>query len=481
MRQDTNDRTVARRLLWMVVVAVAVLFASSALRHFLFQSAGGDLGIFDQAVYLISVGATPISSIKGFHILGDHTAPVWYPLALLYMVYPSVHWLLFVQAVALAIGAWPMFLLAKQAGLTAPFCLTMAVAYLLYPVLYNVNLNDFHPEVIAVPTILFVILAARLNRLGWFCAGVLLILSCKDVLGLTVFAMGIWFFLCEKKRSYGAVAMIAGLGWFLFAITVVVPHFTGVGDGRYAEFVHERYAYLGSTIHEIVHNVITGPWIILGHIFSVSALGYLAGLLSPVLWGLSLRHLGPLIPAVPVLMLNLLSDSRLQRHLTNQYSVPIFPFLLLAVLSALAAGDMWVRSRRAILVWCLLGFLVFARYPRLVRYLGTIDTWSGTREALLRIGPDGGVLTDNCLAPQLTHRASLQILLEAADPARITPEVEYVLLNSRHPCGLTLEAVEQSIRSLDRSAGFTRAYDRDGVVLFRRTEYDGPQRREAIH
>jgi uncharacterized membrane protein len=463
----------------MVVVAGAVLFASAALRHVLLRSAGGDLGIFDQAVYLISVGATPISSIMGFHILGDHTAPVWYPLALLYKIYPSVHWLFFVQAVALAMGAWPMFLLAKQTGLASRSCLILAAAYLLYPVLYNANLDDFHPEVIAVPGILFTILAVRLNRFGWFCGGILLILSCKEILGLTVLGMGVWLFLCEKKPAYGAVATLAGLGWFLFAINVAVPYFTGsdaatvVGDGR--------YAYLGSTVQGIVANVMTHPWIIVGRIVSISSLGYLAGLLSPVLWGLSLRHLGPLIPAVPILMLNLLSDWRLQRHLTNQYSVPIFPFLLVAALSALAAGDTWVRNRRVILVWSVLGFLVFARYPRLVYYFGSIDTWSASREAVRRIEPNGGVLTDNCLAPQLTHRTYVQILTEAADSASIPREAEYVLLNSRNPCGLTLEAVEQSIRSLDRSAGFARTYDRDGVVLFRRTEYDGPQRREPIH
>jgi uncharacterized membrane protein len=476
---DTNHTTAVGRLRWMVVIAGAVLFASSALRHFLVRSAGGDLGIFDQVVYLISVGATPVSSIMGFHILGDHTAPVWYPLALFYMIYPSVHWLFFVQAAALALGAWPMFLLAKQTGLASPACLLLAAAYLLYPVLYNANLDDFHPEAIAVPAILFTILAARLNRFGWFCGGVLLILSCKEILGLTVLGMGVWLFWWEKQRAYGAVAMLAGLGWFVFAINVAVPYFTGsdaaavVGDGR--------YDYLGSTVKGIVANVMTHPWIIVGHIISISSLGYLAGLLSPVLWGLSLRHLGPLVPAVPILMLNLLSDWKFQRHLTNQYSVPIFPFLLVAALSALAAGDTWVRSRRVILAWSVLGFLVFARYPRLVYYFSSIDTWSASREAARRIEPTGGVLTDNCLAPQLTHRVYVQILTEAADAATIPRDADYVLLNARNPCGLTFKAVEQSVGSLDRSAGFARAYDRDGVVLFRRTGADRPRRREPMH
>ncbi|WP_193197839.1 DUF2079 domain-containing protein [Nostoc sp. MG11] len=47
---------------WMIGISALVLFASSSLRHELFQSTAWDLGIFDQAVYLISQGQAPISS-----------------------------------------------------------------------------------------------------------------------------------------------------------------------------------------------------------------------------------------------------------------------------------------------------------------------------------------------------------------------------------------------------------------------------------
>jgi uncharacterized membrane protein len=53
---------------WMIGISALVLFASSSLRHELFQSTAWDLGIFDQAVYLISQGKAPISSFLGFHI-----------------------------------------------------------------------------------------------------------------------------------------------------------------------------------------------------------------------------------------------------------------------------------------------------------------------------------------------------------------------------------------------------------------------------
>ncbi|CDN12592.1 FIG028593: membrane protein [Richelia intracellularis] len=68
-----------------------------------------------------------------------------YPLALLYKIYPSVYWFFAVQAIALAIGALPTWNLAIQAALKVLQATAMAIAYLLYPVVFNINLFDFHP------------------------------------------------------------------------------------------------------------------------------------------------------------------------------------------------------------------------------------------------------------------------------------------------------------------------------------------------
>ena len=133
---------------WMIGASALILFACSSLRHALFQSGAFDLGIYDQVVYLMSQGQPPISSFLGFHHLGNHAAWAVYFLSLLYKIYPDVHWLLAVQAVALALGALPMWHLARGAGQTEQQAVAMAAVYLLYPLVFNVNLFEFHPEVI---------------------------------------------------------------------------------------------------------------------------------------------------------------------------------------------------------------------------------------------------------------------------------------------------------------------------------------------
>ena len=130
----------------MIGASALILFACSSLRHTLFQSGAFDLGIYDQVVYLMSQGQPPISSFLGFHHMGNHAAWAVYPLSWLYKIYPNVHWLLAVQAVALAMGALPTWHLARQAGLTVRQAVAMAAVYLLYPLVFNVNLFEFHPE-----------------------------------------------------------------------------------------------------------------------------------------------------------------------------------------------------------------------------------------------------------------------------------------------------------------------------------------------
>ncbi len=201
----------------MIGISALLLFACSSTRHLLFQSGALDLGIYDQVVYLISQGQPPISSFLGFHHLGNHAAWAVYFLALFYKIYPSVYWLLAVQAVCLSLGALPTYYLSREAGLKESLAVTMAAVYLLYPLVFNVNLFEFHPEVMAIPVILGVILAARLQQLIWFCVGTIFILGCKAVLSLTVAAMGFWLLMFEKRRFCGIFAIISGVIWFLIA------------------------------------------------------------------------------------------------------------------------------------------------------------------------------------------------------------------------------------------------------------------------
>lgn len=461
MRREGRQVQRSRSLVGMIIGSAVVLFIASSLRHGLFQSNAWDLGIFDQPLYLLSQGLPPISTIIGVHILGDHAAWIFYPLSLLYRIYADVHWLFAVQAVSLALGALPTWHLARQAGLKGPEAHAIAVAYLLYPLIFNLNLFDFHPEVIALPLLLTAILTARANQIGWFSVCIVIILGCRDALSLTVAAMGVWFVFFERRRVCGAIAFLAGLVWFILATQVIIPHYqpAGIlGASHYREF--------GSSIPEILLNLVLRPDILLRSLFTLPNLGYLCFLLAPVAWGLSWRHLTPLVAAIPQLAMNLLSVHLALKDLVHQYSLPILPFLLLSVISAWAAGHTWLQRPRRIVLWSLVGFLALGQFYLFgSRYLSTLDTWQASRAAIAQVTTTGAMLAPAATVPHLSHRQLIHVVANV-EGVRLE-NYAYLLFNLRHPGRMSSpENVIQLIEQARQSPAFQLSYERDGVYLF---------------
>jgi uncharacterized membrane protein len=451
---------------WMIGVGALILFASSGLRHELFNSGAWDLGIFDQAVYLISQGQPPISSFLGFHILGDHAAWILYPLALLYKIYPSVYWLFAVQSVSLALGALPTWYLARQAGLKESQAVAMVAVYLLYPVVYNANLFDFHPDAIAIPALLAAVLAARLNQVGWFCLSIFIVLGCKAVLSLTVAAMGIWLLVFEKRRLYGAIALITGIAWFLIANRGIIPFFGS--EAALLERHFYRYSYLGNSFPEMAKILLSQPELILGKVFSLTNLEYLVLLLAPVIWGLSLQGLTPLVGAIPCLLLNILANHPSQKNLIFHYSLPVIPFLMIAVIDNLAVGKTWLRTQRAIILWSLVGFLTLAKFGFFAsQHLKYLDNWHATREAIALVSSSGNVLTTEHIAPHLSHRKLIKCKFANFPSAYELNTFDYIFLNVRHPgWSDTSESAMGLVNKLKNQSIFKLKYQRDDVLLF---------------
>ena len=443
-----------------ILASTIVLFLTSSVRHALFQS-NFDLAIFDNAVYLISQGQEPLVTFRGLHILGDHAAWILYAIALLYKIYPDVHWLLFIQALSLSLGVLPLWYLAKIAKLTDSQSKTITLVYLLYPVIFNVNLFDFHPEVIAVPGIFGAVLAVKLERLWWFIAAVILILGCKAVLALTVVAMGLWLLLLKKYR-YGIIALLLGCCWFAIATQIIIPFYSGTEAAAV-----DRYSYLGDSVIDIVKNLVLKPNLIGGKIFSAATIEYLFLLTIPVWWGLSPSHFLPLIGASPILLINLLSQSPAQRNLVHQYSLPIVPWLFLIVIATLSTKKTWLKSQRNILIWSTVAFLALAKYGYFGSlYLQTWDTWQASKTAIALVDSQGGVLTTTDLAPHLTHRPLVGLTTQELDSSELD-KFKYVLLNLRHPgWGSSLEIAQAILSKIQQKPEFKLDFQQDDVFLY---------------
>jgi len=214
-------------------------------------------------------------------------------------------------------------------------------------------------------------------------------------------------------------------------------------------------------------NLFVKPELVFSKVLSLDTLTYLALLLVPIAWGLAPKHLAPLIAAIPTLGLNILSDSPAQRNLVHQYSLPILPFLMVAVISSLAAGRWQLLKRRWIISWSLVCFLLLAKYGYFGSiYLDSLGSLAAMHEAVGRVNAEGSVFTTNEIVPHLTHRPQIDFTRMEV-PLPDWREYRYVLLNTDYPGWRSSpEYARGIVEELQRLEDFVLDYQRDGVYLF---------------
>ncbi|MEC4803744.1 MAG: DUF2079 domain-containing protein [Jaaginema sp. PMC 1079.18] len=465
--QDTgrldNAESRSNSYLWIIVVGVSLLLMGlSSLRHALFYSSALDLGYHDQILYLLSVNEKPIVSFWGSHFLGGHAEWLYYPLSLLYKLAPNVHWLFAIQAFSLAVAIVPLWHLGFYFKLTHQQLQIVVLSYLLYPLVFNINFFDFHPEVMAVPLLFLALLFAYRKQTWLFCLAITLVLGCRASLSLLAISLGLWLIFFVKRKVCGIYSTSLGIIWFLVFTQILVPHFKP--DGYHAV---SRYSELGDSIGEIAINVFLRPDLLATKVFTFDNAFYLILLIVPVLWGFSVRHLSPLLAALPILGMNLISDTLSQKDLVHQYSVPILPFLLLIIILNLAHNSSLLKKSKSILIWCFLCFLILAKYTSFAKYFDILGEWDATRQAVAQIETKGCVLTTSEIAPHLTHRQGLYLLSHDVPSLETLEQYQYVLLSLRHPgYGSSLDIAQQTLERIETMPDFSLQFEQDEVYLF---------------
>jgi uncharacterized membrane protein len=318
-----------RALLWIAIAAYATGFAAlSILRHRAFATGRFDLGNMVQAVWSTAHGhPLQITGLRGDQIsrLGAHFDPILAAFTPLWLAWPSPDMLLAAQAVAVALGALPVFWLARKHLHSERAGLGFALAYLVYPPTQWLTLNEFHPVALACPLLLFAIWYLDEGRLLPFAACAIVAATTKEEIALVVAGLGIWYALTHGRRVTGAAVAAAGVAVALIAIEVVIPHFNRAGTSSF----FTRYSEVGSTPGGIVHTALTDPAKIVTTAVTGRGLGYLARLMLPL--GL-LVVFAPLalIAALPELTVNLLSAATTQTSIRFHYTAGLIPVLLAA-------------------------------------------------------------------------------------------------------------------------------------------------------
>jgi len=332
-------------LLALAVLLYAAYFSFlTIVRYQAFESRALDMGNLHQAIWNTAHGnwfRLTNQEVGVTSRLSLHVEPILLLIAPLYRLLPAVETLLVLQAVIVALGALPLFALARRRRLGDWVGLVFAVAFLLNPSIQAANWLEFHPVTLA-PTFLmaaFYFLVA--GRTRWFALFAVLAVACKEEIGLLVFMFGLYAFFALHRRRVGTVTMVLAAGWSLVAVLGIQSYFAG-GNIHWG-----RYAYLGETTAAKLVSLFTQPGLVVAHLQQANVARYFFELLLPV--GFT-ALLAPevLLLALPSLAINLLADFAPMHEVTTLiYAAPIVAFVMVATVMGVARVRDWVVRRSA--------------------------------------------------------------------------------------------------------------------------------------
>ena len=238
--------------LYLLIILYVVVFSWLSLqRHDALSPNTIDLAYTDQVVWNIIHGHFFYSTIRVdlasasniFPPAAYHFQPILVPISLLYLIYSSPKTLLVLQSIILALGALPIFWLARDRLRSYLGGFALALAYLLLPAMGWASLTGFHSLSLAATTLLFAFYFLQKRSYLGFTVFALLALASREDTFPFIALMGLYALVVQKERKIGIWTMVASLGWFLLTTILIIPYYT------YAGFleVFRQYQFLDGT------------------------------------------------------------------------------------------------------------------------------------------------------------------------------------------------------------------------------------------
>jgi uncharacterized membrane protein len=380
--------------------------------------------------------------------------------------------------------------------------LLLTAAFLVYLPLHYVQMADFHPSALMVALLIAAWRAMRQGRWKAYYAWLLAALCCRIDAAFAALALGLLMAVWRPwvpqeprgsrgnnpqgrtassaapegnaspttrgpaaaeesvspgARRHGLYTLALAAAWLVINFAIFVPLVRGIYGPGAGDLLLRRFGALGDSPLAIVRTVLTSPLYVASALLQRDKLQVLFDLLAPAGFA---PFLGPLalIPALPMLVINLLAGSVWQQSIHAHYMAPVIPFLWIAAVEGISATGIPARARRCLRGWpphapgwevplatfCLLCSLLVALllspFPP-GRSFSRANYWQSSSyrdhlQAVIARVPEGASLcAQSDIHPHLAQRrdAALfpycQLASDTATGGRGVLETEYVILD----------------------------------------------------
>jgi len=378
------------------------------LRFLSLRAPNFDFGIFSQMYHYMSETMIPYTTCERDMLLSHfavHFSPILYVALPIYMLFPHPATILAVQAFVVALGVFPLYLIAKHNNLSNNKTIAVIIMYVLHPSVISNNFYYFHENCFLTVLLLWMFyFAEKKMTLPTICFGMLTMFVKEDAPVYVLF-FGLYLILSNKGKIKGSVLCVLSAIYFYVVTKLMEVYGNGIMSNRYSNFIFSEEG----TIFEVVVNVIKNPTYVFTQILNISKLKFLILMLIPMaLLPLFIRKPSRVVLLFPLLLLNLMTDYVYQFDIGFQYTYGSLAFLF--YLTVLNIGDMpHINAKKLLLSGITASFIFFASVN--LTYISSIKTYMNSKddvkiitEALNTIPKEASIRSTTFFIPALWNR-----------------------------------------------------------------------------
>jgi len=481
-------------LVWGLTIAFLLLYLGLSLSSYLTLHLGlFDFGVYDAKIWHIS--AAPGLWGKAKIACTGHFQPILLFYSFFYNVGCSPAILLVLQGVAVLSGVIPLYLLCKKWALNPLITSGIALLYLLYPPVAFNSILDFHPDHFYIPLLLWAFFFAEEEKYAYVLPLLLLACAIKEPYILGVAFFGVYLIWKHKKYILGGAIAFFSIGLFYVVVFHLIPKTSFSEPGR-TILQDPTFSYLGSSPSHIIRNLLFYPLSMLKEIFAPPKLRFPFFVLYPFFF-LPILRPKEFLPAVPFLLIPLLSANLHHQNVASQYTAGIIPPVFMALIAILARVKRTFGRGASFSLLCGMGIMTLAlnlaHSPLPISVNFWNETWSFGRyhysnylmsehskaleQAIDMVPPDPDlavIIHSGIYQKKLFHRYRFGCFPQSLGKA------DYIILDNTRGylfCDQRVSGRKYfgKVRELKRNQALDMIFDRDGILLFRRR---GPQGKE---
>ena len=405
--RKSRDEVAANALL---LSATVVLFFLSWQRYATFHNETFDLAFYARIAWGMAVGDF-YEPMLDAHVFGLHLAWVLIPLGWIGRMCGVVPTLLVAQCFSFFAAGFLLTRFARR-KIGANYGLFAAFLWVAFPNLSHVFTYEFHPGNLALPFFIWAADAVDRQAHREAILASTIALCCREDLALVLVPIALLGAVTSRaeplaRRSY-LLFSCGAFAYFVFFLFVVQPaHAPREGS------LALHFGPWGNTVSEMLRFTLTHPSDVIAHVTATARIFYVPAMLFTL--GVVVPFLGArwILPALPILAVNLLSHFPGTADVDSHYLTPAVPFLLLATVEGVARYRAY--SKRLALVVTLgsaVGMFLWSTYPGAQKFHAVSfkeDARSASaRSIVAKIGPVLSVQAPYALLPHLAERKTVR-------------------------------------------------------------------------